>query len=466
MSCSKHAVFQRTARETLSIDLKHNFKALNMWIQPNSPLRVCVCLGGWWLSSLFLLTCQASQPLEAPHRHPAGHDDQVELLAVTEIPGNQSDLSGLTGELQPLFQNQDEPTTEAFPKNLFGGISAMAHVADNRFLLVADRGPLDGAVNWPCRVHEIELSLPDRTETSTERQSCDWKLMNTTLLKGKRGKPLTGLATAFTATEDLTQRFDPEGIRVGDDGSLFVSDEYGPRLIQFNRDGKFRQEFPVPKHLKIKSPAATKAEENAANKAGRQGNRGMEGLAILPGGRGLIGIMQSPLLQDSEPNLVGKPTGYNIRIQRFAPAGRFLGEWVYQLDNTANKVNEILSVDENNFIVIERDGEAGVDAKFKKIMLINTSVASTIDAEANLPPTDLPKEVVPVKKTVLIDLLAPQHGLLGKQMPEKIEGLAFGGTLPDGRRLLHVISDNDFVTASPTCVYTFAVPPQRLNLQP
>ena len=38
--------------------------------------------------------------------------------------------------------------------------------------------------------------------------------------------------------------------------------------------------------------------ELLGNTAGRQGNRGMEGLAISPDGRTLFGIMQNALIQD------------------------------------------------------------------------------------------------------------------------------------------------------------------------
>ena len=48
-------------------------------------------------------------------------------------------------------------------------------------------------------------------------------------------------------------------------------------------------------------------------------------------------------------------------------------------------------------------------------------------------------------------------------MPEKIEGLAFGPDLEDGRRLLLVTSDNDFVSQNPSYIYAFAVPRKALE---
>ena len=65
-------------------------------------------------------------------------------------------------------------------------------------------------------------------------------------------------------------------------------------------------------------------------------------------------------------------------------------------------------------------------------------------------------------KEVLIDLLDPSLGLAGSEMPEKIEGLAFGPDIDNQRRLLLVVSDNDFVPEQKTMVYAFAIPKSKL----
>lgn len=64
----------------------------------------------------------------------------------------------------------------------------------------------------------------------------------------------------------------------------------------------------------------------------------------------------------------------------------------------------------------------------------------------------------PVSKT-LPGLLHPIHGLAGAGFPEKLEGLAFGKNLSDGRHLLLVIGDNDFFSTVPTQFYAFALHP-------
>jgi hypothetical protein len=54
-------------------------------------------------------------------------------------------------------------------------------------------------------------------------------------------------------------------------------------------------------------------------------------------------------------------------------------------------------------------------------------------------------------------MLSPKFALAGSSFPEKIEGLAFGPDLADGRRLLVVAVDNDFIAEKPILLHAFAV---------
>jgi hypothetical protein len=71
---------------------------------------------------------------------------------------------------------------------------------------------------------------------------------------------------------------------------------------------------------------------------------------------------------------------------------------------------------------------------------------------------DLPhRHVTPVSKAPFLDLLDPTFGLAGASFPEKIEGLAFGPDLADGRHLLIVTNDNDFVPTQANRFFAFAI---------
>ena len=182
----------------------------------------------------------------------------------------------------------------------------------------------------------------------------------------------------------------------------------------------------------------------------------MEGLAISRNGKKLTGLMQSPLLQDSTRNSKGKPVGLNCRMLLINLETGARKELLYHLEHPGNKLNEILAISENEFLVIERDGKAGEQARFKKIFKISIENATDIQCMKSLPAEEIPAEVAPVDKEVFIDLLDPAFSLAGKQMPEKIEGLTFGPVLSDGKQTLIVASDNDFEVEMPSLFYVFS----------
>jgi hypothetical protein len=114
-------------------------------------------------------------------------------------------------------------------------------------------------------------------------------------------------------------------------------------------------------------------------------------------------------------------------------------------------------VNGHEFLVLERDGRGGNDAVAKKIYKVELGSATDISHVEMLPADGIPAGVVPARKALFIDLLSPKFELAGPQFPEKIEGLAFGPDLADGRRLLVVAIDNDFIVEKPILLHAFAI---------
>ncbi len=383
---------------------------------------------------LSLVLCGTTPPTQAG----------VKLIGTARLPGNSADLSGLTGVLEG-----------GIPENRLGGISAIEYTGnDDRYLIVCDRGPADGATNYACRFHELKLTVrPDRTPAVAA------SLIRTTLLENESGRQLTGSAAATEGPEPPRNlRFDPEGIRIDRRGRIFVSDEYGPSVYQFATSGRRTAVLEVPRRFVASHPAATPAEEMARNSSGRQTNGGLEGLAIVPDGTRLYAAMQRPLIQDSRPGNQGKRVGTNTRIIEFNLAGAGpTREFLYPLDDSANGVSEILAINGHQFLILERDGRPGAQAMSKKIYKVDLEGATDITAVDELPATGVPQGVAAARKSLLLDFLAPEFGLAGPDFPEKIEGLAFGPDLADGRRLLIVAIDNDFDAEKPILLHAFAV---------
>lgn len=381
--------------------------------------------------------------------------------------GGASDKSGLTGVLE-----------NGVPNAVLGAFgSAIAYTGQgNRYIVVPDRGPnaapynpaVDDTTSYVARFHTITL---DVTRGATPGAgTVAPSLLSTTLLSSPTplaGTPspagaqyFTGLSSGFDAANSpASRRFDPEGARVSNDGrSVFVSDEYGPFINQFDRaTGERIRSIPVPERFNIANPAPTGAAEIAGNTSGRQANRGMEGLAISPDGTTLYGIMQSPLIQDGALNGTQR-VGTNVRILAVDIATGATREYVYVLDRRQNGISEIVAVGGDELLVIERDGNGGTSARVKLLVRISLAGATDVSGVAALPTTGLPPGVAPVSKSTLIDLLDPAYGLAGPSFPEKIEGIAFGPDLPNGDRLLIVTNDNDFLPGVPNSFYAFALP--------
>jgi len=370
-------------------------------------------------------------------------DDSVQFLGTAEIPGTAVDRSGRDNRLE-----------DGSPHNRLGGLSAIEYSgADDLYYVLSDRGPKDGSVRYICRWHMIELKVP-----KASRGQGSARLVGTTLLSAADGKPYIGLASAFDPQgRNGGHRFDPEGLRRAPSGNVFVSDEYGPMIIEFDSSGHAVRSLPVPARYQIRHPSASKDEEIARNSSGRIANAGFEGLAISTDGRRLYALEQLPLLQDSKAGKSGKMRGLNCRLLEIDLKTNATREFVYRLEDHHHKLSEILAVDDGKFLVIERDGATAERAAFKRIMAIDLKQATDTSGIESFPPKAVPPGVRPVKKSTFIDLLDPRFGIAGRRFPEKQEGLAWGPVLPDGRDLLWICVDNDFKPNSPNLFYAFAV---------
>ncbi len=411
-----------------------------------------------WVRSVRLLLLGLGLALVFPAPRARAADADVELLGVASLPGTATDRSGLV-----------DPLDADTPGNRLGGLSAIEYSgAGDLYYVLSDRGPKDGAARYICRWHTVELQRP-----RVGSRVLSARLVGTTLLTSADGKPYVGLSSAFYPNgPEGNRRLDPEAIRRGPSGNLYISDEYGPHVVEFDSSGHALRHLPVPSRYKIAHPAVAKEAELAANSSGRTPNGGFEGLAMGVGGHRLYALAQVPLLQDTpkrnKPGASASKAGNaQPKEKKAAPLCRLLEidlktratrEFAYPLDEPKNKLSEILSVDESTFLVIERDGLGGSAAACKRIAKIDLRGATDTSRIASLAAAKALAGVTPVRKSTLIDLLDPRFGIAGPHCPEKMEGLAWGPPLADGRAVLWVCVDNDFAAGAPSLFYAFAVP--------
>ncbi len=430
------------------------------------------------------------------------------LLATGTLTGSAAgagaDLSGQTG----LLEN-------GTPGNALGGIgSGLAWAGGSTFIAIPDRGPnavnynaaVDNTTSYIARLETVTLALTPGVNGAAGTLTP--ALAGTTLLWS--ATPLTygtgaGLGTEaggaalrngapaingngryyFTGRSDnfgpgtsgnaSDARLDPEAVRVARDGrSVFVSDEYGPYVYQFDRaTGQRLRTYALPDathagNLSVANLAPIGSNEgdkpaagSPGNTTGRVYNKGMEGLAITPDGKTLVGIMQAPLLQDqaAQPNL--------LRIVTIDVATGATKEYAYLL-TTGSGVSEIVALNDHTFLVDERDGKGlgdGTSAKVKQFFRFDITGATDITDLAANAAVAAPRGT---KSAAVVDLVAllGANGVTPANVPSKIEGLAFGddalvtvGGVPTLEHVLYVANDNDFVpgTSGPNTYYAIGL---------
>jgi hypothetical protein len=377
---------------------------------------------------------------------PAG----VEFIAAGSLSGDLTDRSGLSGNM---------PRTE-IPQNRLGAVgSALAYTGSgNLYLAQSDRGPDDGGAGFLPRFHTLAIDV------DLAGRALILELKATTLFTQENGEHYTGLASRFDPKNDrASARLDLEGARVSRQGTLFTSEEYGPWIDEWTPQGRhLRRISPPAKFLVAQAGELAELELPPYNRFGRQSNRALEGLAIGVDGDKLYAAMQSPLIQDGGLNEKNKRVGVNLRLLEWKLQDGASREFVYVLEDPSHGVNEILAAGPETFLVLERDSLAGKDARFKRIYKVELGKASDVSQVDSLPTRGLPQGITPVAKELFLDFLDPRFGLAGKRFAEKLESLAFGPDLPDGRRLLMVGIDNDFNEPEPNLFLAFAVEPKLL----
>lgn len=377
----------------------------------------------------------------------------------------------------------------------FGSAMTKDPKSINRFYALTDRGP--NATFTGAYGKGKKFPSPDYTPRIGLFEvgiSGEISLIKTTLLKRPDGSLITGLpntsalggtgetpynadgspvlvdgSLAYNETSNPIKLddygLDPEGLVVLSDGSFWVSDEYGPHMVHFDVEGKEINRinaFPADDRVTHFLP-----EEFSHRRA----NRGMEGLAITPDEKTLVGIMQSTMyLPDSSVK--------NLNITRIVTVDVDSGEvhqYLYKQEKTQNSNSEISALSATEFLVIERDGSflyggpKGVDAAkpdaMKHVYRIDlstgTDLESIVNSESLIQDEQLgltingktleeqvladgdwstltTNNIVPVEKSLVIDMVAEVN-----YPHDKMEGL---WVIND--KFLGVLNDDDFATWS------------------
>jgi 3-phytase/alkaline phosphatase D len=254
---------------------------------------------------------------------------------------------------------------------------------------------------------------------------------------------------------------DPEGFALVREGSLYMSSEgntlsdpiIDPFIRRYNRVGRATADLPIPEHFL----------PNGVDR-GFRFNLGFESLNVTPDSRRLVTAGEGALLQDGPAS--SSTNGSLARILEYDVARRTpVAEYVYEVAPWAepsaifgvNGIVEVLPIDDvGTMLVLERSFSVGGvlgSGTGNSVVLNEISTADAtdvLDIDA-LYDAGSPIDLTPVSREELLafdDLGVPI---------DNVEGMTFGPTLPDGRRTLVLVSDNNFSAGQFTQFIALAV---------
>ncbi|HWU54226.1 MAG TPA: esterase-like activity of phytase family protein, partial [Rhizomicrobium sp.] len=229
---------------------------------------------------------------------------------------------------------------------------------------------------------------------------------NTTGLDPVGVRPASGNLPPLPIASNGKISVDDEGVVYPGDGTMWVSDEYGPYVYHYNASGKLigairPPEAFIPKRLSGGVPvddfsANAPPQGQTYNKgnpvSGRQNNQGAEGLAISPDGKTLFILLQSALIQDlnATSSTTIRNTRRNARLLAYDISGAtpaLTGEYVVQLPlfgaGLTAAQSELKALNDHQFLVLARDSGAGhglatAASVYRSVDLIDITGATNI----------------------------------------------------------------------------------------
>lgn len=213
----------------------------------------------------------------------------------------------------------------------------------------------------------------------------------------------------------------------GEGPRFWISNEVGPHVYALDAAGAIESEIPLPSHFQRIRP-----------------NLSLESLTLTPDGRYLFTANEQALTGE----LPGSGQGTLVRILRHDLLTGAQAEFAYRAEPSGltgrPAVSELAALSSTELLVLERSF-LPILGNGVTIYRADLTAAADVIAEEFL--TD---QAPAVPKTLFLDLAAladddfplPLEPQLNRIL-DNYEGLALGPSLPDGRRVLFLVSDDN-----------------------
>lgn len=322
----------------------------------------------------------------------------------------------IQGALLPFTIMDNQRINGAYPdkkleiRNGGFGSDAAAHPSHaNQFYALTDRGPnadFEGSAgrgkqfltpDYTPRIGLFELQADSHIIKIKEILLKDNKgnlisgLPNPKALGGTNEIPYDVSGKLMTANPDLPfdeannpmktdiNGLDPEGLAALNDGSFWISDEYGPHLVHYDADGV---------EIERINPFTTDERNNViinnkqillpAEFVNRRANRGMEALTITPDQSTLVAVMESAL---DNPEALARDSNVARMITINLITGQ-IAQYLYRLDHAKHVTSGIAAQSNHEFYIIEHNRKMLLQDTSAKKLIYKIDISQATDIQA------------------------------------------------------------------------------------
>jgi hypothetical protein len=313
---------------------------------------------------------------------------------------------------------------------LVGGLSGLDYnPATGTWAIISD----DKSDKAPARFYLGRIDVSEGAPKVT--------LEHAVVLLRADGKPYPNAKMGGEVPDPESIRFDPSG------SALWWSTEpdrklgVAPFVRETRLDGKFMADLSLPSMFAL----------GKDHERGPRHNLGFEGLSFTPKQNALWLGMESALVEDGP--IATTEAGTVARFTKFDRDGKVLGQYAYPVDpiqakaageGSDNGVSEVLALDDNRLLVLERSGVNDGNNHWTSHIRIYEADAGAASNVADMESL-VDRSYQPLAKRLLLNLdKLPALGSAALPKIDNIEGLSFGPDLPNGHRTLVLVSDNNF----------------------
>lgn len=334
-------------------------------------------------------------------------------------------------------------TGTKFDKTVIGGLSGI--VWNNGTLIsVSD----DKGRSGEPRFYEFDLKIEKNAVSLTPKS-----------VHFITGLPKEGQRKAMLDSEGIARLADGDFL-ISSEANTDVKPRSMPRIFRTNSEGVWKSEVAIPeKYLPEVLGKQTKGVQN---------NMSFEGLTTFADGKIVFTSTEACLTQDIVRG--EDANGDIIRVLKFEDKGAQHGyytpvaEFAYKMDvlsfNNQGRemlrgVSEILALSETKVLVMERGARLHGMGFTSAVTIYLADLSKATNTLAMDKVVD--QKIVLAEKVKLVDFETDLVKERGSKMVDNFEGLSWGPTLPDGRRSLLVMVDNNFSKKETTELVVFAV---------